>query len=128
MSTCDWPNGRIIGKGSFAICFESKNSKTQQEAVKKVIDKKKMKEGYIESEISILSNLNHPFINKLFHHFENENSFSLVLEHLKGGEVFQRINNKGPYKEAAARQVMRRLLSSLEYLHSKNILHRLITR
>lgn len=46
------------------------------------------------------------------------------MEVLEGGELFNRIRNKGLYTEADAIKVMRNILEALAYLHSKGIVHR----
>jgi serine/threonine protein kinase len=45
----------------------------------------------------------------------------LVMECLRGGELFDRILEKKRFSEAEARQVARGLLEALQYMHSQNI-------
>ena len=76
------------------------------------------------NEINIMRNLNHPNIIKLYEVYEGEFHIYLVLELLKGGELFDRIIKKGHYVERDASIVIRKLLWALEYLHQKGIMHR----
>lgn len=46
------------------------------------------------------------------------------MEMAAGGEMYDRIVNKGRYSEAEARYAVRMLLSGLCYLHSMHITHR----
>jgi serine/threonine protein kinase len=46
------------------------------------------------------------------------------MELVKGGDLFDRIIDKGKYSESEAREVMRMLLAAVKYLHSKGIVHR----
>lgn len=46
------------------------------------------------------------------------------MELVKGGDLFDRIIDKGRYSEPEAREVMRMLLEAVKYLHSKGIVHR----
>jgi serine/threonine protein kinase len=46
------------------------------------------------------------------------------LELLEGGELFERIKNKGLYNEKDAVNVMRKILEALAYIHSIGIIHR----
>jgi len=55
---------------------------------------------------------------------ENETSIYLVLELLRGGELFERIVKKGVYTEKDASILMKKLLSALDSLHAKGIMHR----
>lgn len=55
---------------------------------------------------------------------ESENHIHLVLEVLHGGELFERIIKKGFYSEQDACVLMKRLLTALEYMHNKGVMHR----
>lgn len=46
------------------------------------------------------------------------------MELMKGGDLFDRIVEKGCLTEAEARPIMQKLLSAVAYLHSMNIVHR----
>ena len=46
------------------------------------------------------------------------------MELVSGGDLFDRIVERGKYSESNARLVMRQLLSAVKYLHARNIVHR----
>jgi serine/threonine protein kinase len=48
----------------------------------------------------------------------------IILEHLKGGELFKHIIEKGAFSEADASKIMAQILNALSYLHSKGVIHR----
>jgi calcium/calmodulin-dependent protein kinase I len=56
--------------------------------------------------------------------FETTHKLFIVMELIKGGDLFDRIIDKGKYSEFEAREVMRMLLEAVKYLHSKGIVHR----
>lgn len=56
--------------------------------------------------------------------FETTHKLFIVMELVKGGDLFDRIIDKGRYSESEAREVMRMLLEAVRYLHSKGIVHR----
>ena len=57
--------------------------------------------------------------------YESENQHHLVLELVTGGELFDRIIEKGSYTEADASHVVKQILEAVNYLHtSLNIVHR----
>jgi serine/threonine protein kinase len=60
----------------------------------------------------------------LFEVYESDNYIYLVVELLHGGELFERIVKKGQYGERDACVLMKKLLSSLNYMHQKGIMHR----
>ena len=61
---------------------------------------------------------------KLYEVYESSSSICLILELLHGGELFERIIQKGAYTERDAAILMGKLLGALECMHSKNIMHR----
>merc|ERR1740124_1029158 len=80
----------------------------------------------IESEATILQSLHHPYIVPLLDFFLHPNTaVYLVMELLAGGDLFDRIVERGRYSEREARRVMRRMLSAVHYLHqTRGIVHR----
>ena len=66
----------------------------------------------------------HENVIKLFEVYEADKHVHLVLEVLEGGELLNRIRNKGSYTEADAIKLMRNILKAMAYLHSKGIVHR----
>lgn len=75
-------------------------------------------------EVSIMKLLNHPNIVKLFEVIETEKTLYLVMEYINNGEVFDYLVKNGRMKENVARQKFRQIVSAVQYLHSKNIIHR----
>ena len=47
-----------------------------------------------------------------------------MQEYVSGGELFERLVSRGPYTEARARLLFRRLLKAVMYFHDRNIVHR----
>lgn len=80
----------------------------------------------MEREVSILQSIDHPYIVKLVEVFvEHGVAMYLVMELVKGGDLFDSIVEKQRYTEVEARRAMRRLLSAIHYLHEdSNIVHR----
>ena len=76
------------------------------------------------NEIWILRHLSHPNIIKLYEVYESEEYVHLVLEYVKGGELFDHIQNKGTYTEADAAQFMRQLVDAIAYCGRNGIIHR----
>jgi calcium-dependent protein kinase len=75
-------------------------------------------------EVTLLRRLDHENIIKLIEVFESINNIHLVLEHLNGGELFERIREKGSYSENDAAVIMKCLLKALVAMHQKQIVHR----
>ncbi|XP_072924372.1 calcium/calmodulin-dependent protein kinase type IV isoform X2 [Hemitrygon akajei] len=87
--------------------------------LKKTIDKK-----IVRTEIGILLRLSHPNIIRLKEIFETPLEINLVLELVTGGELFDRIVERGYYSEKDAADVVRQILEAVAYLHQNGIVHR----
>ena len=79
-----------------------------------------------QAEASILQALDHPYVVKLVDVFVSPGqAVYLVMELLHGGDLFDRIIQRGRFTEDSSRRVMRRLLNAMFYLHEiKNVVHR----
>jgi len=101
------------------------NTTTGQVAAVKIIKKPKgSKLAIIKSEVDILKSVEHPYIVRCFDAIDSPDKMYLVMEIMKGGELFDRIVDKGHFTEADAAGVTAKLFSAIKYLHDKNIAHR----
>ncbi|XP_066921122.1 calcium/calmodulin-dependent protein kinase type IV-like [Clytia hemisphaerica] len=87
--------------------------------IKKNIDKK-----IIKTEIGILLRLKHTNIIRLKEIFESETHLFLILEYVSGGELFDRIVDKGFYSEQDAARCVNQICQAIDYLHENDIVHR----
>ena len=80
----------------------------------------------IQAEATILRSLDHPYVVKLFDMFiAPGKAIYLVMELIKGGDLFDRIVEKEVYTEVQARRLFRRILNAVHYLHEEcGIVHR----
>uniref|UniRef100_A0A0N5BS84 Serine/threonine-protein kinase par-1 n=1 Tax=Strongyloides papillosus TaxID=174720 RepID=A0A0N5BS84_STREA len=118
---------KTIGKGNFAKVKLAKHMPTGQEVAIKIIDKSSMNSTSIQKlyrEVRIMKQLDHPNIVKLYQVMETETTLYLVMEFASGGEVFDYLVAHGRMKEKEARAKFRQIVSAVQYLHSKNIIHR----
>ncbi|XP_060064382.1 serine/threonine-protein kinase DCLK1-like [Ylistrum balloti] len=118
--------GRVIGEGNFAVVMECIDRTTNKRYALKKIDKTKCKgkEQMIENEVSILRKVQHPNIIMLLEEFDAKDELYLVMEYVKGGDLFDSIAMATKYTEQDASGMFYNLCSALKYLHNLNIVHR----
>ncbi|XP_036935801.1 serine/threonine-protein kinase DCLK1-like isoform X1 [Acanthopagrus latus] len=118
--------GRTLGDGNFAVVRECVERSTGREYALKIISKDKCrgKEHMIQSEVSILRRVKHPNIVLLIEEMDTNSELYLVMELVKGGDLFDAITSSNKYTERDASCMLFNLASAIKYLHSLNIVHR----
>ncbi|KFP60947.1 Serine/threonine-protein kinase DCLK2, partial [Cariama cristata] len=118
--------GKVIGDGNFAVVKECIERSTGKEFALKIIDKAKCcgKEHLIENEVSILRRVKHPNIIMLIEEMDTPSELYLVMELVKGGDLFDAITSSTKYTERDGSAMVYNLASALKYLHGLNIVHR----
>lgn len=58
------------------------------------------------NEIKVLKEAVHPNIVKIIEYYESKNSLYIVTEFLDGGELFDKITEKGSFTEDEARNII----------------------
>ncbi|XP_030832817.1 calcium/calmodulin-dependent protein kinase type IV [Strongylocentrotus purpuratus] len=112
-----------LGKGATSVvhkCFEKGTNRPF--AVKKVKKTADMK--VFTTEVSVLQSINHPHIIKLVNLYEDDFNVYLQLELVTGGELFERIVERGYYSERDAARCVREICQAVSYLHDHDIVHR----
>ena len=118
---------KIIGEGGFGKVYYAKNKFSNTEVSIKTINKSKNENLLfdnlsIKNEIDVLKSLSHPNIMKIYEFYSNEESYFLVNEYIKYGELSKRI--KQTFSELQISVIIFQILKGLSYIHSHNIIHR----
>lgn len=71
--------------------------------------------------IDILTKVRHEHIVSLHDIYESADAVYIVTDLCTGGELFQRIVERGTYTEAMASDLVRQMLEGLAYLHSEGV-------
>uniref|UniRef100_A0AAR2LIV3 Protein kinase domain-containing protein n=1 Tax=Pygocentrus nattereri TaxID=42514 RepID=A0AAR2LIV3_PYGNA len=116
----------ILGTGAFSEVVLAQERSTGKMFAVKCIPKKalKGKESSIENEIAVLRKIKHENIVALEDIYESSDHLYLIMQLVSGGELFDRIVEKGFYTEKDASTLIRQVLDAVNYLHSMGIVHR----
>jgi len=121
---------QLLGSGSFANVFKGTNRNTQELVAIKVVDKQKVtfatsstRMVSIEDEFTILKQLSHSGIVKVYDVYDTKINLYIVLERAIGGELFDAVLEQ-EYAESDARHVFKQLVDAIKYLHDKDVAHR----
>ncbi|GMI61912.1 hypothetical protein ScalyP_jg6062 [Parmales sp. scaly parma] len=123
----DYDIGTDLGSGSFSVVKAATHRETGNIVAVKCIRRASLpadEREALRDEVSILRELDHPNIIAMHDFYEEEQNFYLVMEVMEGGELFDRIVQKSYYNEKEARDLVKILLNSMQYLHVRNIVHR----
>jgi len=116
----------VLGTGAFSQVRLAECREDGQMYAIKIIDKKalKGKEDSLENEIRVLKRLDHRNVVKLLEAYESRTCVYLVMELVTGGELFDRIVEKGSYSEKDAADLIKQVLSAVAYMHGEGVVHR----
>ena len=120
----------MLGHGAFGKVrlYRDRNYKDLLFAIK-TLKKEGIPEyqfNLLKSEVSILSDLDHPNIVKYFGTFEDDYYIHILMEYLKGHDLNKIINLKKytGFEEKDMAKIIQQLLKALSFIHSKGIVHR----
>ncbi|CAF1379816.1 unnamed protein product, partial [Adineta steineri] len=118
--------GKKMGDGNFAVVHRSKLRGSDREYAIKIVDKSKMKgkEYMLDHEINIMYMCNHPNVIRLFEDYETPDEIYLVMELIKGGDLFDYITKHRRFDEPTSSLMIKDVAEALLYLHAKKIVHR----
>ncbi|RWR80342.1 calcium-dependent protein kinase 10-like protein [Cinnamomum micranthum f. kanehirae] len=121
--------GRKLGQGQFGttyLCVEKSTGK--EHACKSIAKRKLTTEEDVEDvrrEIQIMHHLaGHPNVISITGAYEDGVAVHVVMELCAGGELFDRIIQRGHYSERKAAQLARVIVGVVEACHSLGVMHR----
>ncbi|KAI3447384.1 hypothetical protein Pfo_004049 [Paulownia fortunei] len=121
--------GRKLGQGQFGTTFLCMEKATNKEFACKTIAKRKLTtEEDVEDvrrEIQIMHHLaGHPNVISIVGAYEDGVAVHVVMELCAGGELFDRITQRGHYTERKAAELARLIVGVVEACHSLGVMHR----
>ncbi|XP_061114528.1 calcium/calmodulin-dependent protein kinase type 1B isoform X1 [Conger conger] len=115
-----------LGEGSFSEVRVAQHRRSLRLVAVKCIHKRALKgrEALLENEIAVLRKIHHENIVSLEETFETPTKLYLVMTLLTGGELLERILERGNYTEKDASRVIQQVLEAVRYLHQLGVVHR----
>ncbi|XP_005387050.1 PREDICTED: sperm motility kinase 2B-like [Chinchilla lanigera] len=116
---------RPLGRGGFGTVLLAEHRGTGMLVAVKVLEKNKLKLTSTTSEVKILKDLQHPNIVQLLEVLETERELLLVLEYVRGRDLWRYIakTGRGRLLEEEARALFRELVEAVQYCHDLGIVH-----
>jgi hypothetical protein len=123
---------RVLGNGNFSHVVKCVDRQSGEELAMKVIQvdkfqkfsKTRESDLNIKSEANLLSTLEHPCCVRLHDAVFEPKTAYIIMELCRGGDLLQHILDHGIYDEQVSNRLFIDVCNGLEYLHSRNIVHR----
>ncbi|KAM5181404.1 cAMP-dependent protein kinase catalytic subunit PRKX [Mantella aurantiaca] len=81
-------------------------------------------EQHVHNEKSVLKEVNHPFLVRLFWTSHDDRFLYMLMEYVPGGELFSYLRNMGRFNNSTGLFYSSEIICAIEYLHSKEIVYR----
>ncbi|GMT00693.1 hypothetical protein PENTCL1PPCAC_22867 [Pristionchus entomophagus] len=124
---------KVLGKGAYGKVFlvrkiggSDHNTIYAMKVLRKtrVVSKQKTLEHTL-AERQVLERLRGvPFLVQIYYAFQTENKLHIVMEYVRGGELFTHLCSRGAFDLPSAKFVIAELIMAIDILHQKNIIYR----
>eukprot|EP00930_Biecheleria_cincta_P024223 TRINITY_DN1735_c2_g1_i2.p1 TRINITY_DN1735_c2_g1~~TRINITY_DN1735_c2_g1_i2.p1 ORF type:complete len:587 (-),score=146.09 TRINITY_DN1735_c2_g1_i2:490-2250(-) len=124
--------GDVLGSGSFGQVREAKLRKSPDRIrAVKIIERDDAtnqtewsNSRMFRAEVALLQNLKHENIVRFWDVYEDVHFLYVVMDLCRGGEVFSMILSLKRFTEANAATLGAQMLTSIDYIHKKGVMHR----
>lgn len=119
---------RRIGEGAFAEVRLAVHEETREQYAVKIFDREALPKGHFErdikKEIKIMQHLRHPNIVSIHAVLVTERKLYLVMELVRGGELYDEIVSKRKVDEHTSRRYFQQIVDAMVYCHKQGVVHR----
>lgn len=121
--------GATLGRGNFGLVKLAVNRETGEQFAVKIVKKEVLADETtanveIKREIAIMKALDHNNIVALNDVLYSPKRVFMVMELVRGGELFESIVKNGRQDEATARKYFHQLIDAVHYCHHRGVYHR----
>ncbi|OMJ85078.1 hypothetical protein SteCoe_13663 [Stentor coeruleus] len=118
----------LLGEGSYGKVRLAENIASKKSYAIKILDKAKIKQDNLienlRQEIQIMKHINHPNVVKLHEVLSSHSKIYLVLELVTGGELLNKVKEKGTLSEEEARFYFQQIISGVSFCEKQHVAHR----
>ncbi|KAM0864467.1 hypothetical protein ACQ4PT_043919 [Festuca glaucescens] len=115
---------RDIGSGNFGVARLMRNRSNGELVAVKLIERGHRIDENVYREIVNHRSLRHPNIVQFIEVILTPTHLAIVMEYASGGELFERIVDRGRFSEDEARYFFQQLICGVSYCHHMQICHR----
>lgn len=121
--------GATLGRGNYGLVKRAVNFETGEQFAVKIVKKEVLEDDTsanvdIKREISIMKALDHTNIVALSDVLYSPKRVFMVMELVRGGELFESIVKNGRQDEQVARKYFHQLIDAIHYCHHRGVYHR----
>lgn len=119
----------MLGEGSFGQVHPAQHISSKTDCVVKVVEKTAVGQDYLDEHqardtFDLLLQLRHPNVVDYLDFMMSPRTVYVVMENLQGGELMDVLANTTNVTMSFCRNVMKSLLAALDYIHSRDVIHR----
>ncbi|KAA8497759.1 CBL-interacting protein kinase 23 [Porphyridium purpureum] len=120
--------GDVLGEGSYSVVKRCIHEDTKEQYALKIVSKDKLPtsnlEKQVRKEVKIMQYLRHPCVVTVHDVLMSERNMYIVMELVKGRELFEELTARGRFAENDARRIFQQLVDTVQYCHQKGVYHR----
>ncbi|SPP86130.1 testis-specific serine/threonine-protein kinase 1 [Drosophila guanche] len=120
--------GKVIGTGNYAKVKIGFSEEYGKRVAVKIISKVKAPPEYTQKflprEIEAVKGLHHDNLITFYQSIETSHRVYLIMQLAENGTLLDYVREKKFLDEAQSRKLFRQLISAVEYIHSKGVVHR----
>lgn len=120
--------GEMLGQGTFGVVYACKPKGQDRECAVKMVDKVETPVDKIREEAEFLRKMNHPNVIKCYDVIYEKCFVCIVMDRLSGGDLILGMQahwkSTGRIPFTVSSRLANQMGSSVQYLHSQNMIHR----